>query len=277
MRSPYYLDEPFRRLNDRAGQAGIRLLLAICILASITGAATAQTATFSGSQSAIPTSSLNNPLGVAVDQNGSIYIADAGNKRILKETLSGGVFTESIVATESSAVDGVAVDQNGNVYFLSLTGGTVFKTVPGASGYTVDTIPTSGLNSPTGIAVDASGSIYIADGTGGGRLLKETLSGDSFTESTIGSGLEQPVDIAIDSKGSIYTLERTQTVSDIVVETLSNGSYVQSRLVPVNHSFNPGGIAVDAKGDIFVTDQCRAAGDGLRQLLHCIRSPYQQT
>ena len=39
-----------------------------------------------------------------------------------------------------------------------------------------------------------------------------------------------------------------------MIETLSNGSYVQNRIAPTNLSINPGGITVDAQGNIFVTD-----------------------
>lgn len=56
-----------------------------------------QTAFLPGTESTVPTSTLNFPEGVAVDAAGSLYIADANNDRILKETLVGGVYVESVV------------------------------------------------------------------------------------------------------------------------------------------------------------------------------------
>jgi hypothetical protein len=37
-------------------------------------------------------------MGVAVDGCGNIYIADYENRRVVKETLSGGSYTQSIVS-----------------------------------------------------------------------------------------------------------------------------------------------------------------------------------
>jgi hypothetical protein len=60
-------------------------------------------------------------LGIAVDGAGSVYVADAGNSRILKETPSGGGYTESVILNTSSS--GIAVDGSGNVYITA--GGSV--------------------------------------------------------------------------------------------------------------------------------------------------------
>ncbi len=59
----------------------------------------AQTAHFAGTQSIPFRSGLSQPQGAAVDRNGNVYIADTGNGRVLKEALSGSVYTESTVAS----------------------------------------------------------------------------------------------------------------------------------------------------------------------------------
>ena len=76
---------------------------------------------------------LYNPLGVAVDASGNLYIADAWNYRIRMVTKSTGVIT------------------------------TVAGT--GVAGYNGDGVQATSadLNNPLGVAVDASGNIYIAD------------------------------------------------------------------------------------------------------------------
>jgi NHL repeat len=85
------------------------------------------------------------PYGVAVDGSGNIYIADTGNQRIRKVTVSTGIIT---------AVAGT-----------------------GVFGYNGDGIAATSadLQLPMGVAVDGSGNIYIAD-TGNQRIRKATVS-----------------------------------------------------------------------------------------------------
>jgi len=60
-------------------------------------------------------SGLSNPISVAVDGSGNVYIADRGNNRVLKETLSAAATPrahwQQLVSSQWRAVDG-----SGNVY-----------------------------------------------------------------------------------------------------------------------------------------------------------------
>jgi uncharacterized protein (TIGR03437 family) len=90
------------------------------------------TAGLSGDGGPAPAAQLGaNPLGVAVDASGTVYIADTGNHAI--RMVSKGVIT-TIAGT-------------------------------GVAGFSGDNGPASAaqLNTPTGIAVDAAGNVYIAD------------------------------------------------------------------------------------------------------------------
>jgi sugar lactone lactonase YvrE len=58
---------------------------------------------------------LATPVGVAVDAGGNLYIPDYTNGAVYKETLSGGSYTQSTIAT-LPYVTGVALDGAGNVY-----------------------------------------------------------------------------------------------------------------------------------------------------------------
>lgn len=81
---------------------------------------------------------LANPLGIALDAAGNIYIADNKNNVIRKITVSTG---------EISTVAGDIMNLMGIYAFA------------GDGGLATD----AELNSPWGVAVDAAGNIYIAD------------------------------------------------------------------------------------------------------------------
>jgi len=54
---------------------------------------------------------------VVADKNDNIYVADAINNRIVKETLSNGTYTQSVIPTSPlNFPEGVAVDSSGNIY-----------------------------------------------------------------------------------------------------------------------------------------------------------------
>jgi len=121
------------------------------------------------------------PMGVAVDGGGNLYICDSdnlssvggsvtGTARVLKETLSDGTYTQSIIASGFFNPVNVAVDAAGNVYVFDLgysaehvtQGNAIYKLTPSNGGYTQSSIGTAYQFS----AVDFAGNIYeVVSGT----------------------------------------------------------------------------------------------------------------
>src|SRR5882757_6485488 len=128
-----------------------------------------------GTQSTVVGSGLNHPMGISIDGNGSIYFVDITNNRVLKETLSGGSYTQSTVGTGLSAPLGVVVDGAGNVYIADSGHNRVLKETLSGGSYTQSAVVPSGLYDPYAVGVDGSGNVYIAD-TYNARVLKETPS-----------------------------------------------------------------------------------------------------
>jgi uncharacterized protein (TIGR03437 family) len=161
-------------------------------------------------------SSLYVPWGLAFDANGSLYVADYGNGRILKYSppfgasaqAASAVFGQRDFASRSiprqatvSSLQGpvgVAVDDRGNVYAATAldnrvlvfpstaAGGGGAQMVLGQSDFTTTT-PNSGsypMASPNGLAapadvkVDAAGNVVIAD-TGNHRVVRFPLGSRS--------------------------------------------------------------------------------------------------
>jgi sugar lactone lactonase YvrE len=126
------------------------------------------------------------PVGLAVDRQGSVYIAEYGNARVRKVSSAGTITTiagtgrpgfsgDGAPATRAqlTSPEGVAVDGKGNVYVADSGNGRVRKVSPGGIITTFagggsslgDGGPATSarLSNPQGLAVDGQGSVYIAD------------------------------------------------------------------------------------------------------------------
>jgi uncharacterized protein (TIGR03437 family) len=157
---------------------------------------------YGGDGNSATNAELFQPVGVAVDSAGNVYIADTYNSRIRK--VSNGIITT------------VAGD--------------------GTSGYNGDGNPPTAfeLNGPTGVAVDSAGNIYIAD-TGNNRIRKvsngaiTTIAGGN-TPGYAGDGspaaialLNSPIGVAVDSAGNVYVTDFGN--NRVRVLTLSSCTY----------------------------------------------------
>lgn len=138
--------------------------------------------------------SLNFPLAVAVDRQGNLYIADAGNNVVRRVTgtsisTAAGTGVASYSGDGGSATSaalnlpyGVAVDGSGNIFITDsennrvreVTGNTI-NTIAGNSnsGFSGDGGPATSatLSFPWAVTVDSAGNLFVAD-MGNGRVRK---------------------------------------------------------------------------------------------------------
>jgi hypothetical protein len=171
---------------------------------------------------------LTNPIGIAVDRAGNLYIADkdAGAVDVLVaatgrlETLAQVVSPSSIAVTLDGAKVFVGSPETGGVFAIT----TSTRAIAGITGF-----PASGTTSlskasacpaiengaivaptnqgicPAGIAVDGRGNLFVADANAG-RILR--VDATTNKTSVAVTGLSVPGDVAFDSKGDLFASEQ---------------------------------------------------------------------
>ncbi len=114
----------------------------------------------------------DDPEGIAIDQNGYVWLADYGSARVVKMSTTGNVEASLESPDDFSAAQGIAIDGTGNVFAANFRGDTLeeLTNFPAAIispsyGFGLD----APLNEPLGIAVDASGSVWVTN-TGGNTI-----------------------------------------------------------------------------------------------------------
>jgi len=228
----------------------LRRLLVATVIVAIGACARAQVYSFTtlagrasigSSDGIVGDARLFGPLGVAVDENGNVFVADTGNHTIRKIAPTGIVTTFAGAAGIRGSVDGVGgaarfsfpssvvIDQSGNLFVADtrnhvirkITATGLVTTLAGTAGSSGSVDAKGGaarFASPAGVAVDRAGNVFVADS--GNRTIRKIATDGAVTTVAGAAGLS----------GS------------------SDGTGSAARFG------NPFGVAVSSSGTLFVTD-----------------------
>jgi sugar lactone lactonase YvrE len=205
-----------------------------------------------------------NPMGVAVDGNGNVFVGDVSNG-VVKEILAvnGTIPALPTILSLGSFSDphGVAVDGAGNVYVADPKNNTVSEIL--AVNGSIPVSPTirtlgSGFYDPSSVAIDTNGNVYVAEPDISTIAEIVAVNGSIPVSPTIRafcSGFNYPIGgVAVDGSGNVYVGD---TYNGSVKEMLAvNGSIPDSPTINtlVSNIVDPEGIAVDGNGNVYFVD-----------------------
>jgi sugar lactone lactonase YvrE len=259
----------------RSWSAILGILLALVSMAGGSAPALwAQTAHFGGVVSTLGLDSFLNPVGVAVDRSGNVFVADPTDNAIKEMVaVNGSIAASPTIHTVGSGFNrpaGLAVDGSGNVFVADQYNNAVKEIMAGTGGAAAGTVNSSstvkslgsGFNQPEGVAVDGSGNVFVADL--GNNAVKEMVAvGGSIAASptirTLGGGFNAPTGAAVDGSGNVFVADTlNNAVKQIVAGTGTAAAGTVNSTSTVNTLGNgfsePDGVAVDGSGNVFVAD-----------------------
>ena len=238
-------------MNSRTSSYLIILLLSVSFFTRPLGAQNYVT-TYAGTGSAgfvngdTSVAQFNQTFGICIDQEGNIYLADAGNHCIRKISTAGEVTTYAGVPNQPGYLDGpadearfrqpfnLAMDDEGNMYVSDFLNQRIRKisadmqvtTIAGSglAGYLEGPAMEARFNYPRGVCLDDTGNIYIGDSwnhrirkistdgmvstwAGGGTTIGVQSVGDYVDASDTAARFYTPCEVSIDGDNNIFVAD----------------------------------------------------------------------
>jgi len=215
----------------------------------------------------------NNPLGIAVDASGDVFVADSWNGCIRRVTSLGVVTTVAVTPGTSSDRPlsypaAVAVDATGILYVADWINYRVCRITPDGALTPLRLADgtVAPFDRPESLTVDAAGNVYVPDPVSR-EILRLTPAGDLTNLATLPSAenTDSTVDIAgvaVDPLGNLLvadTLNSTilRLAADGAVSTVAGRGPAEGSADGTGAAARfrfPVGLAVDAAGGAYVAD-----------------------
>lgn len=229
----------------------------------------------------------SDPFGIAIADDGTIYVADAGESNRIRKITGEGIVTTFAGSSEGFA-DGagaaaafntpsaLAIDPNGNLYVVDTGNNRIRKVTPqgevstiagdGTAGYADGPAAQARFNGPIGIAVAANGNVFVAD-TYNDRI--RMISPDGQVSTVAGAGtpgyadgdrnnslFDTPCGVIATADGSLIVAD---TGNDRLRKITPDGN-VSTLPVNINGEeiSNPIGLALTHDNFLYVTELDRS-------------------
>ena len=192
------------------------------------------------------------PSGVAVDDQGDVYVVDTSGSRIEKLSPSGRLLTTfGQLGPDAASLRrprGIALDSQGDLYIADTANHRIQRFSP--RGEPLGPWGTIGFGAgefilPSSVAFDSMGNLYVAD-TGNHRVQKLGADGQMLTQ---WAGVHFPHGITVDDQDNVYVSDEAG-----VRKFTPDGDLLASWTSPGQFGDAYGLAWDDAAGSIYVAD-----------------------
>jgi len=267
------------------GTERVRIVLATGIIQTLAGDGTAG---YNGDRMSATEAELRNPMGLAMDPWGNLFVADTANQRVRQ--ITGGIistFAGTGTTAPLAGPQGVCTGGDGTVYIVDTQNDRVLAAPPGgvvatfagngSPGYVGDgdLALFAQLNLPAACALDTSGNLFIAD-TGNHSVRQVNSAGVIST--VAGSGacgysgdgavatsavLCGPTGVAADGNGNIFIADTgnhaiRMVAPDGLIHTIAGQGapgFSGDDGAALSASLDlPSGMTLDGAGDLYFAD-----------------------
>ncbi|UJR19733.1 hypothetical protein I4U23_022867 [Adineta vaga] len=205
---------------------------------------------------------LNMPNDIVVDENGTVYITDAGNYRVVRWYLNA---EKGEVLIDRIQVIGIAQDDQGSVYVSEYAKGQITKWNFNDDEFVGDIVATN-IGHTNFIFIDNNRTVYAA-GILADRILKIVESNDEpilvaghydpTSASDAYNHLNHPSGVYVDQQGSVYVADTGNHRVMRWLKDATNGTLIAGGNgggAASNQLNYPSDVFLDRAGNLYVTD-----------------------
>jgi hypothetical protein len=240
----------------------------------------------------LPFNNLSDPVAIAVDRAGVVFVSDLGLDEVVKVSPVGGGYGPETPVPNSVGYEalGIAVDSTGDLFLATqITDSPTVYELP-SNGGPPNTVLT-GLPDPVALAVDRNDNLFVLDQSTQ-TVVEVPWTYGSYTASPIYdalTGVNYPTSVAVDPAGDIFVVDdgmgtAPPAMSQVVELPRSGTGYGSQRTLPFSSlnltDYNSPGLAVDSTGDVIVATATlpnSGPGSGLIELPRFISRPGAAT